>query len=345
MALQPPTLTGDQIGSVDLPPPPAPAPDSQRFIPTPFLTKTYQLVDDLSIDSIISWNEDGTAFVIWNPAEFARDVLPKYFKHNNFSSFVRQLNTYGFRKVMPDRWEFSNDCFRRGDKRLLCDIVRRKMTVGASSVLTAGPLEQSTSNSGEGQGFSSNSTPSSAAPSATLFLDQSQCNSNNDNNSGCGDGSSSSSRAHLIGENDRLKKANTQLCKELSQMKSMCTNIYSMMSNYDPGAGPVPGLGHRLRPLLLGAAGCGSSNSSQAESMMNPIDLISGRRLLAAAVETQAMQAAIPVASEEDMNLNPRLFGFQLGSKRTRGESSGSGEPMEQDDLLQLQQPGSSRSS
>ncbi|CAM8933603.1 unnamed protein product [Rhodiola kirilowii] len=233
MALQPPTLTGDQIGSVDLPPPPAPAPDSQRFIPTPFLTKTYQLVDDLSIDSVISWNEDGTAFVIWNPAEFARDVLPKYFKHNNFSSFVRQLNTYGFRKVMPDRWEFSND------------------------FLTAGPLEQSTSNSGEGQVFSSNSTPSSAAPSATLFLDQSQCNSNNDNNSGCGDGSSSSSRAHLIGENDRLKKANTQLCKELSQMKSMCTNIYSMMSNYDPGAGPVPGLGHRLRPLLLGAAGCG----------------------------------------------------------------------------------------
>jgi len=68
--------------------------ESQRSIPTPFLTKTYQLVDDSSVDDLVSWNEDGTSFIVWKPAEFARDLLPKYFKHNNFSSFVRQLNTY-----------------------------------------------------------------------------------------------------------------------------------------------------------------------------------------------------------------------------------------------------------
>lgn len=68
--------------------------EAQRSVPTPFLTKTYQLVDDRSIDDVISWNEDGSSFIVWNPTEFARDLLPKYFKHNNFSSFVRQLNTY-----------------------------------------------------------------------------------------------------------------------------------------------------------------------------------------------------------------------------------------------------------
>ena len=67
---------------------------AQRTVPAPFLSKTYQLVDDHSTDGVVSWNEDGTAFVVWETAEFAKDLLPKYFKHNNFSSFIRQLNTY-----------------------------------------------------------------------------------------------------------------------------------------------------------------------------------------------------------------------------------------------------------
>lgn len=60
----------------------------------PFLTKTYAMVEDPTTDETISWNDTGTAFVVWRPPEFARDLLPKYFKHSNFSSFVRQLNTY-----------------------------------------------------------------------------------------------------------------------------------------------------------------------------------------------------------------------------------------------------------
>lgn len=68
--------------------------DSQKSVPAPFLTKTYQLVDDPTTDHIVSWGEDDSTFIVWRPPEFARDLLPNYFKHNNFSSFVRQLNTY-----------------------------------------------------------------------------------------------------------------------------------------------------------------------------------------------------------------------------------------------------------
>lgn len=60
----------------------------------PFLWKTYDLVDDPSLDPIISWGSSGDSFVVWDPVEFARIILPRNFKHNNFSSFIRQLNTY-----------------------------------------------------------------------------------------------------------------------------------------------------------------------------------------------------------------------------------------------------------
>ncbi|KAL5772442.1 hypothetical protein ACOSQ2_012366 [Xanthoceras sorbifolium] len=107
--------------------------------PAPFLSKTFDLLEEGDHDhggsnddhetgkkKIVSWNAEGTGFVVWSPAEFSELMLPKYFKHNNFSSFIRQLNTYGFKKTSPKNWEFKHEKFRKGCRHMLVEISRRR---------------------------------------------------------------------------------------------------------------------------------------------------------------------------------------------------------------------------
>lgn len=102
---------------------------------TAFLAKLWALVNDPTCDHLIAWDPSGGSFHVYDQARFAREILPRYFKHNNFASFIRQLNMYGFRKLSTiehgslknerDDIEFAHPSFIRGQDTLLEFIKRR----------------------------------------------------------------------------------------------------------------------------------------------------------------------------------------------------------------------------
>ncbi|XP_077611676.1 heat shock factor protein 4 isoform X5 [Crocuta crocuta] len=117
---------------------PAALPTEPGPSPVPaFLGKLWALVGDPGTDHLIRWSPSGTSFLVSDQSRFAKEVLPQYFKHSNMASFVRQLNMYGFRKVVSieqggllrperDHVEFQHPSFVRGREQLL-ERVRRKV--------------------------------------------------------------------------------------------------------------------------------------------------------------------------------------------------------------------------
>jgi len=64
-----------------------------------FLIKLYEIMKNKSYNKVINWNEDGTCIIIKDINLLTKKILPKYYKHDNYSSFVRQLNMYNFHKI------------------------------------------------------------------------------------------------------------------------------------------------------------------------------------------------------------------------------------------------------
>ncbi|KAK6524599.1 kinase-regulated stress-responsive transcription factor skn7 [Arthrobotrys megalospora] len=102
-----------------------------------FVKKLYRMLSEKQHSNVVRWSDNGGSFIVFDNAEFTKNVLPQHFKHSNFASFVRQLNKYDFHKVRAtdeslsqngvrdQAWEFVHPQFRYGNDGNLEGIKRK----------------------------------------------------------------------------------------------------------------------------------------------------------------------------------------------------------------------------
>lgn len=109
---------------------------------------------------MIRWSENGDSFIVVDEDEFAKTLIPELFKHNNYASFVRQLNMYGFHKRVglsdnsmraserknKSPSEYYNPNFQRGRPNLLWLVQKPKNLAGKSGGKGGARLKQEDGN-------------------------------------------------------------------------------------------------------------------------------------------------------------------------------------------------------
>ena len=90
---------------------------------------------------IIHWSETGYSFTIESVPQFTSKILPLYFRHRNFSSFVRQLNMYGFHKERDTGsvYIYTHPSFIKGHPEKLSEIERKLSDIEIKPMVTPKP--------------------------------------------------------------------------------------------------------------------------------------------------------------------------------------------------------------
>ena len=95
----------------------------------PFPEKLMDMLAKEPDTTVVSWLPHGRAFIVRKPKAFTADIMPKYFRQTKLTSFQRQLNLYGFRRITQgaDAGAYYHELFLRGRPQLCMRMNRQKV--------------------------------------------------------------------------------------------------------------------------------------------------------------------------------------------------------------------------
>jgi len=112
-----------------------PAPDVRRNrggVTEPFPEKLHRMLDYCEregMSDVVSFFSHGRAFAIHKPRRFVAEVMPRFFRQTKLTSFQRQLNLYGFRRISQgiDNGGYYHELFLKGRPGLSVNMKRVKI--------------------------------------------------------------------------------------------------------------------------------------------------------------------------------------------------------------------------
>ncbi|CAJ1950285.1 unnamed protein product [Cylindrotheca closterium] len=95
-------------------------PSSKQTSELNFPAKLFVILSTPGYSDIICWLPHGRSWRVLQPQQFEEKVLPHFFRHGRYASFTRQVNGWGFRRIVsgPDYNSYYHKDFLRGKPEL-----------------------------------------------------------------------------------------------------------------------------------------------------------------------------------------------------------------------------------